>query len=228
MAKKRKPSKLEEDRPSDTLGLDEDELKDLLEEKDFGLTTEEPSLDAGDDDPLAGPEFGSPFLEKLLMAIIAAHNLDHPDVRKRLNTAMVALVGRKADPAPFRIEPKYQEERALQWMVRQVVTGRWNIQDCSPEVLKMTILPLARKAVDLFLSSTIVETGRDSAAKRLQETFTGVYAKKLKLGSPDLRTRVYYEVEHDHIRETVEAQQLQKIGEILSSHGIETAFDEIL
>jgi hypothetical protein len=74
------------------------------------------------------------------------------------------------------------------------------------------------------------EAGRKAAARRVAEIFTGTYAKKLKGGpSGDARrTHIYRAVEHDYVRESVEAQQLRRIGEILSWHGIKTAFDEIL
>ena len=163
------------------------------------------------------------------MGIIASRKLNPATMRKKLNKAMLALVGRKADPAPFPMEIAYKEDQALQWMADQVATDRWDIRKGAPEELNVAILLLARKAVDRYMPSSkrsCSESGCEAAAGKIYRN----YDKKLKRGpSGDARrTHIYRAVEHDHIRETVEAQQLQKIGEILSRHGIETAFDEIL
>ena len=224
ISKPRKPL----DRPPPDFNFEEEISDAIPEDKMFGPVAESP-FDQTDDELLSGPGFGPPFLEKLVMGIIASRKLDPATMRKKLNKAMLALVGRKADPAPFPMEIAYKEDQALQWMADQVATDRWDIRKGAPEELNVAILLLARKAVDRYMPSSN-EAVRKAAAKRLQEKFTGTYDKKLKRGpSGDARrTHIYRAVEHDHIRETVEAQQLQKIGEILSRHGIETAFDEIL
>lgn len=179
----------------------------------MGLATSAEEGEPGADiDPLSGPAFGPTFLEKLLFAIIAANPVSSGETpRQRLNAAMKALVGRKSTGNPPADDP---DDKALLWMKSEQLRLRRLGQ-------KQSDRSLAIQAAGKFLAGFEIDKDM-SPADRLREKFSGVYERKQANGRQlDVpRTLAYRATQHDYLPESVEAQMLEQIAQIMAGAGV--------
>lgn len=173
--------------------------------------------------------FGRTFLEKLLLAIIKAHPVGQDTPESRLNTALRALTGEDS-----KVETVAQDGDllALRFMAQERHSDKGNRflllmkqrKEKTPTKLprKRSDLKLAQEATDKFFNPPN-EQARKSIYDRLREKFSGTYYRKQGKGH-EVNYREYFTyqaVEHDYVAESLEAQALDQICEILRKNGVE-------
>jgi len=173
--------------------------------------------------------FGRTFLEKLLLAIINAHPVGQDTPETRLNIALRALTGEDS-----KLETVAQDGDlpALRFMAQERHSDKGNRflllmkqrKENKPTKLpqKRSDLKLAKEATDKFFNPPN-EQARKSIYDRLREKFSGAYYRKQGKGH-DVNYREYFTyqaVEHDYVAESLEAQALDQICEILRKNGVE-------
>jgi hypothetical protein len=192
-------------------------------------------FDEDDVDPLSGPSFEAPFIEKFLYAIIKAHPLKGKATtkkstrtdRQRLDVAMEALVGRKRSGLPL---PDDQEDKAVVWMALEHYNDRaavtvWRLQTESPRGPKPKVRSdseLARDAIKKYFPDDADEQ-HQSRFNSLREKISGSYQRKLKYlkSATDHRQIYSYRATlHDDIRESIELQDLRKVRDIFKKHKV--------
>lgn len=172
---------------------------------------------------------GRTFLETLLLAIINAHPVGQDTPESRLNIALRALTGEDS-----KVETVAQDTDlpALRFMAQERHSDKGNRfllymkqrKENTPIKLprKRSDLKLAQEATDKFFNPPN-EQARKSTYDRLREKFSGTYYRKQGKGH-DVNFReyfIYQAVEHDYVAESLEAQALDQICEILRKNGVE-------
>jgi len=178
-----------------------------------------------------GVKTGLPFLEKLLLAIINAHDVGTKTKRQRLNAAMIALAGEKASKNPL---PDDLDQKALEFMGREhhrdkvfhtdhrIKHYRDTASPPPPEIRSDRSLAIA--AVEQFYSARFSEEEKHTTMNRLREKFGGTYQRKSGTGKGVnfRRTHEYLAVEHGYEAESMEAQGLEMICDELRNYGVKT------
>ncbi|WP_417733447.1 hypothetical protein [Roseovarius sp.] len=173
--------------------------------------------------------FGRTFLEKLLLAIINAHPVGQDTPESRLNTALRALTGEDSkveavaqdgDLAALRFMAEERHRDEYDCFLQQMKQRKENRPTKLPR--KRSDLKLAQEATDKFFNPPN-EQVRKSTYDRLREKFSGTYYRKQGKGH-EVNYREYFTyqaVEHDYVAESLEAQALDQICEILRKNGVE-------
>jgi len=195
------------------------------------MSDSESNVQANQDQTLAPRSpFGQSFLEKLLLAIIDAHPAGAETRDARLRSALHALLGEKQEIVS---SIDQQDNRALLYMGDELHRDRgfrfllfmklWKEKKPLdlPKVRKD--MALAKEATDKFYDPPN-EQARKAIYDRLREKFSGSYYRKHGKGQginyPE--GHVVRATEHDYIAETVEAQSLDRMCEVLHRHGVNT------
>jgi hypothetical protein len=181
--------------------------------------------------------FGPNLLEKLLMAIIQKHPTRSKGVPKshlkRLNNALSMLIGKTSKHHIFPGELNYKYERAVLWMVEEEFRLKLDRENRIARAKRRGIASkgdlkaaskknLADQARRLFFPDS--EVVSHTISKRLSEMLTGVYEKKQKARKfaaskfNQYETYKYRALHHDNVAESLEAQALKKIANLLEGH----------